>query len=156
MIDERARNTPPLRVNSDRRGKDCRRSRAVCAKADAWGVLWFYKTKAPPTGAASDSVLSLPTPPQGGSHFISICRLRNSSPFFGGLFQQPPMMQGAIRPLRPENKTLRRRIAPGEVASPREGAEMRENRERPTQEQCGSKVFGKKGAGFVQASITKD
>ena len=114
MIDERARNTPPLRGSS--------RSRAVCAKADAWGVLWFYKTKAPPTGAASDSVLSLPTPPQGGSHFISICRLRNSSPFFGGLFQQPPMMRGAIRPLRPENKTLRRRFAPGEIASPREKA----------------------------------
>ena len=42
-------------------------------------------------------------------------------PFFGGLFQQPLMLRGAIRPLRPENKTLRRRFAPGEIASPREG-----------------------------------
>ena len=58
------------------------------------------------------------------------------------------MMQGAIRPLRPENETLRRRFAPGVIASPREGPEMRESREHPTQEQCGSKVFGKKGAGF--------
>ncbi len=49
----------------------------------------FPSRNSPPTGAASDSVLTLPTPPQGGSHFISICRLRNSFPVFGGFFQQP-------------------------------------------------------------------
>ena len=50
--------TPPLRGSS--------RSRAPCAKADAWGDDSKIG-KSPPTGATSGFALVLPTPPQGGS-----------------------------------------------------------------------------------------
>ena len=40
-------NYPPLRVNSDRRGKDCRRSRAALAKADAVGGMVLKNKRTP-------------------------------------------------------------------------------------------------------------
>ena len=82
--------TPPLRVGLPE-GKARRRGRALGRRPIRWGD--DSKMTAPPTGATSNSVLVLPTPPQGGS---------GSSPFIGRV---KPSFIGTIStsPMREES-----------------------------------------------------